>query len=118
MENRLSMPCATCPWRVNATAADIPNFDIALAEKLAATCPDERGMGPDFFANVFACHQSKVTDEFACTGWLAMVGHCHPLVRIAVANGRLASATLEPGIDWPALHTNYPEVLAKLRATR
>lgn len=31
-------PCASCPWRRAAGAADIPNFDLDLAEKLADTC--------------------------------------------------------------------------------
>lgn len=113
--NRLDTPCASCPWRVDATAADIPNFSIRLAEKLAATCPDRRGMGPDFGAPIFACHQSKVGDEFACAGWLATVGHCHPNVRYAVSLGRLDASALAPGEDWPALHKTYHQMLAKLR---
>lgn len=112
----LPKPCASCPWRRDAVAGDIPNFDLELAESLASTCPDQRGMGPDFGASMFACHQSKVGAEFACAGWLATVGDCHPGVRLAVMSGHLDSATLSPGADWPALHANYPEVLEKLRA--
>ncbi|MEX3952717.1 DUF6283 family protein [Paraburkholderia sp. EG287B] len=110
-------PCASCPWRHTAGAEDIPNFDLALAEKLADTCPDDRGMGPDFGASMFACHQSREGEEFACAGWLAKVGHHHPAVRLAVVSGRLDSAALEPGVDWPELHDSYREVLDKLRAT-
>src|SRR5579862_7576170 len=116
--NRLNTPCASCPWRVSATAADIPNFDIELAENLASTCPDSDGMGPDFFAGIFACHQTKEGKEFACAGWLATVGHCHPRIRIAVSAGQLEPAALEPGADWPELHENYGEVIAKLRVTK
>ena len=115
--NKLSTPCASCPWRADATAADIPNFDLGLAERLAATCPDERGMGPDFFAGIFACHQSRIDEEFACAGWLAMVGHAHPRVRMAVGDGKVDIDALEPGKDWPPLHETYGEVLTKLRAT-
>jgi hypothetical protein len=110
-------PCASCPWRRAATAEDIPNFDLDLAEKLADTCPDHRGMGPDFGASMFACHQSRPGEEFACAGWLAKVGHSHPAVRLAVVFGRLDPAALEPGADWPELHDDYQEVLDKLRAT-
>jgi hypothetical protein len=98
-------------------AGDIPNFDLELAERLASTCPDQQGMGPDFGASMFACHQSNVGAEFACAGWLATVGDCHPGVRLAVMTGRLDSGALSPGADWPALHANYPEVLEKLRAS-
>jgi hypothetical protein len=109
-------PCASCPWRKEASADDIPNFSLDLAEKLAGTCPDHRDMGPDFGASVFACHQSKEGEEFACAGWLATVGERHPSVRLAVFQGRLDPASLEPGADWPDLHENYPQVLEKLRA--
>ncbi|WP_369679365.1 DUF6283 family protein [Burkholderia ubonensis] len=115
--NKLGKPCPSCPWRLNATAGDIPNFDLTLAENLAATCPDRRGMGPDFGASVFACHQSREGSEFACAGWLAKVGHRHPSVRLAIMTGRLDPAALAPGNDWPALHDDYGQVLEKLRAT-
>ncbi|MEX5747468.1 DUF6283 family protein [Massilia sp. X63] len=110
-------PCRACPWREDASARDIPNFDMDLAESLAATCPDERGMGPDFSVSLFACHKSREGKEIACAGWLAMVGHRHPQVRLAVLTKRLTPSTLEPGAGWPALHTNYQQVLKKLRAT-
>ncbi|WP_412093862.1 MULTISPECIES: DUF6283 family protein [Cupriavidus] len=113
--SKLSAPCASCPWRRDSVAGDIANFDLALAESLAATCPDHRGMGPDFGAGVFACHQSKEGAEFACAGWLARVGHCHPSVRLAVTVGRLDPAMLAPGEGWPELHDDYGQVLEKLR---
>lgn len=39
---------------------------LELAEGLAGCCPDKRNMGPDFGANMFACHQSKKGAEIAC----------------------------------------------------
>jgi len=108
-------PCLSCPWRLDQDARDIPNFSLTLAESLAGTCPDHRGMGPDFGAPLFACHQSKVGAEVHCAGWLARVGHAHPGVRLAVTSGRLDPSHLEPGSDWPALHDSYAEVLDKLR---
>lgn len=110
-------PCPSCPWRLVQDAHDIPNFSLELAERLAATCPDHRGRGPDFGAPMFACPQSKVGAEVHCAGWLASVGHAHPAVRLGIVSGRLDAARLEPGPEWPALHDNYGEVLEKLRSS-
>lgn len=110
-------PCASCPWRRDQDAQDIPHFSLGLAEQLARTCPDERGMGPDFGAPMFACHQSKLGGEVHCAGWLASVGHAHPSVRLGIMQGRLDAARLEPGPGWPMLHDNYADVLEKLSST-
>ncbi len=113
----LKLPCKTCPWRVDRSAQDIPNFSLALAERLAATSPDERHVGPALGAPQFACHQSELGKEVVCRGWLAAVGHRHPMVRLAVLQGRLPAEALSPGPDWPVLHETYPQVLEKLRQT-
>lgn len=76
-------PCPSCPWRMDEDATDIPNFCLELAEGPSNCCPDARGMGPDFGARVFACHQSKDGAEIACAAWVATVGHRHPGVRLA-----------------------------------
>jgi hypothetical protein len=110
-------PCASCPWRKDGTATDIPNFSMQLAEDLADTCPNEQNIGPELGAKMFACHQSKPGEEFACAGWLAVVGSAHPEVRLSVFRKELDPAALQPGVDWPELHESYPEVLRKLRAT-
>lgn len=88
-----------------------------LAEDLAKCYPDENGYGPDVDASMFACHQSRPGREFACAGWLATVGHEHPIIRLAVTKNRLSATALRPGQDWPRLHPTYPDVLNKLRAT-
>ena len=113
----LSTPCPSCPWRVDSSADAIPSFSMALAEKLRATCPDERGMGPGFDAAWFACHQSKDGAEIPCAGWLAKVGNAHPRVRMAVIDGRLDPKVLAPGQDWPPLYDTYPQVMEQLHAT-
>ncbi len=110
-------PCPSCPWRVDQDAAAIPNFSLDLAENLAATCPDERDMGPDFGAAQFACHQSHEGAEVVCAGWLAVAGHRHPAVRVAVLTGSMPVEALSPGEDWPELHGYFAEVIEKLRAT-
>ena len=114
---RILKPCPSCPWRVDQEADDIPHFELALAESLAECSPDAKGMGPDFASSCFACHQSKVGEEFACAGWLATVGHRHPKVRLAVTMGRLPVEALTPDPDGPELHATYVEVLDKLRRT-
>lgn len=115
--NSPAQPCPSCPWITSNTAADIPNFDLALAEKLAACSPDERDVGPNYDAAMFACHQSREGAEIACAGWLAAVGNRHPRVRLAVTMDRLDPAALQAGPGWPALHASYGDVLVKLRAT-
>lgn len=106
-------PCPGCPWRRDAHAEEIPNFSLKLAEGLAATSPDEQGMGPDSFAPQFACHQSKDGEEIVCAGWLAAVGEAHPMVRMAVLRGDLPEGALD---HKPELHETYQEVIEKLRA--
>lgn len=113
----LPTPCSSCPWRLDKDASDIPNFKLALAENLQGTCPDSEGMGPDYGSSIFACHRSKEGAELACAGWLAVVGHRHVGVRIAVMSKRLSVESLSPKSNWPDLHTNYGDVLTKLRAT-
>lgn len=113
----LRRPCSSCPSRVDRDATAIPNFRLELAELLAATCPDERGMGPEFGAAQFACHQSREDAEVVCAGWLAVAGHRHPVVRMAVLAGATPHEALIPGDDWPELHGTFGQVIAKLRAT-
>lgn len=109
-------PCSGCPWRIDSDAADIPNFDLERAERLARTCPDERGVGPEFGAPMFACHESKEGHEFACAGWLAVCGSAHPLVRLAVIRGNLDPARLTPAAQWPPLHPTHKAMMVKLRS--
>lgn len=107
-------PCPTCPWRRDQDARAIPGFSLEKAEGLAETCPDERNMGPNFGAPQFACHQSRDGAEVVCAGWLAVVGHRHPGVRLNVALGHTSPEALErpEGVD---LHDSYSEVIVKLR---
>lgn len=89
---------------------------MAMAEGLANTCPDARGMGPDFGAPMFACHQAKIAKPFACAGWLAVAGSAHPGVRLAVFAGQLPVTALQPSADSPVLHRSFEDLIAKLRA--
>jgi hypothetical protein len=111
------VPCPTCPWRVDKDASTIPNFDLELAERLVYTSPDDRGMGPEYGAPIFACHQSKPEQEVVCSGWLAVVGDAHPNVRLGVIMGKIPVEALKPQPGWPRLHTNFRQVMEKLRRT-
>lgn len=115
--NPLNTPCRSCPWRVDQDARDIPNFELERAERLIHCSPDKAGMGPSYLDPMFACHQSREGEEFACAGWLATVGHAHPRIRHLVSKGQIPEHALEPGVDWPELHSAYHEVLDKLRET-
>lgn len=110
-------PCPSCPWVVGNDATVIPRFDLELAEALVDTCPDARGGGPEWGAPAFACHQSRDGDEIVCAGWLAVVGSCHPGMRMRVLAGKIDVEALAPGEDWPELEPDFAAVIEKLRAT-
>lgn len=104
-------PCKTCPWRVDATAGDIPNFSLDLAESLERTCDGQFG------SPQMACHQSRDGNEFVCAGWLAIHGADSISVRLSVLAGQTPPEALEPGDDWPELHGSVAEMIYKLRET-
>lgn len=113
---RAPRPCAHCPWRVSTGAADIPQFDFALAHAQASCCPDSSGMGPEFGAPFFACHKSKDSTLITCAGWLAAVGARHPGVRLAILMNRLDARALRPD-GLPPLHASFKEMMEKLTET-
>jgi hypothetical protein len=101
---RVKRPCDECPWR---TDAEQGRFTPERWAALAASSADERGMGPEFGAPLFACHKTAEGGERACAGWLAMEGANHPSARLAVAMGSLPECSLTPGEDWPTLHQDF-----------
>lgn len=105
---RVNRPCAACPWR---KAAEPGRFPPERWEALAASSADERGMGPEYGAPLFACHKTPDAGERACAGWLAMEGPNHPGVRLAVMTGDLPVCALTPGEDWPALHETFIDTM-------
>lgn len=102
-------PCASCPWRVDATPDNIPNFKLELAENLANCQSGELG------APIFACHLSKVDKEIPCAGWLVAHGWDSIAVRLRLLTRKLDPAAMYPGEDWPELHATYDEMMIKLR---
>lgn len=110
---KASEPCATCPWRRNKDASDIPGFDIEKAEGLADTIGTS-GQEVAYGKAMMACHGSAEGEETVCRGWAHQAGYFHLGARItAVADG------------WPRdifderddLHTSWDEVIEKLRRT-
>ncbi len=84
--------------------ADIPNFDLALMERLSNTV----GEG-DAFRPIMACHHSKPDDEFPCAGYLAVEGESNINVRLLASRGEIdmravRSATASMDL-WPDFHT-------------
>jgi len=108
-------PCAECPWRRDTTPGQFP---ASRYDALRNTSEQHPGAEPDFNAPLFACHKSPQGHEEACAGWLAAVGHRHLGVRLAVAQGRLSGAALEPGDGWPPLFDSYAEMAATQRGPR
>lgn len=100
----VNRPCDECPWRKDAEQG---RFAEERWAALAASSADERGMGPEFGAPLFACHKSPEGGERACAGWLAVEGANHPLVRLAVVTGSLPERALVPGEGWPDLHESF-----------
>ena len=101
---RRRFPCHECPFRRDT---DPGQFTSCRYDALRETSES-----PDISTPMFGCHKGAPgTDEdLACAGWLAVAGHAHPLVRIAVLTGRLEPADLEPGDGWPALFGSYDEM--------
>jgi hypothetical protein len=79
-----------------------------MAEELIDTTSDQLG------APVFACHQSKPEQEVVCVGWLWRYGWDSIMVRLRLADGRMAPEELEPDPEIE-LHETFDEVITKLR---
>jgi hypothetical protein len=80
-------PCVSCPWRRDAHADAIPSFSLKLAEGLASTSPDERGMGPEAFAPHAEC-LVKVGPLLQCLSWHVAADHREPHHRMRTAYSR------------------------------
>lgn len=103
-------PCPGCPWRVAQTPDVIPGYDLELAEGLVETTRT------DLAAPQMACHHSRVGEEIVCRGWLVRHGWDSIAVRLRLMSGDLSPSDLEPGADWPELHVDFAEMIAKLRS--
>lgn len=101
-------PCSECPWRLDQAPGRFPaSRYVALADTSAGP-----GGSAPLGAPLFACHKTAEGREVACAGWLAVEGHGHVGVRLAVAAGRLDPDALAPAADWPALYDRYADMAA------
>ena len=101
-------PCDECPFRVDA---DPGRFSPERWAALTASSADERGMGPEFGAPLFACHKTPEGGERACAGWLVAEGLNHPGVRMSLMTGSLPPDAVEPKADWPELHATFHDTM-------
>lgn len=106
-----SGPCPTCPWRRDATpgGVDIPNFSMCMMRNLRSTVGD----GSDAIRPIMACHHSTGAGEYACAGYLAVVGWTNIAVRLAACAGRvdleaIIDACADEGIE---LFGSFDEML-------
>ena len=62
--------CKTCPWKLSATVADIPNYTRDRHENLANTIADETGNLSQINQplRIMACHHSIDGNEYECIG--------------------------------------------------
>lgn len=101
-------PCVRCPWSRTTPPGEFPleRYE-SLRNTVGAPGQEVAICGP-----MFACHKTPEGREQPCAGWLAAVGREHIGVRVAVATGRLDPAALDPKPGWPALFTDYDELIA------
>lgn len=107
-----TIPCATCPWRVGSSAADIPAFDIAKARGLRSTV----GEG-DQFRTVMACHGSACGAESPCIGYIAVEGYSNINVRLMALDGRINLPQIWEAAERLDLYQSFDEMLANLEET-
>jgi hypothetical protein len=108
---RQPRPCITCPWRRDTPPGA---FGIDRYQQLRNTVESPDGGSPGLADPMFACHNTIEGREAACAGWLAVYGHGHVRVRLAVATGRIPPEALTPAAGWPDLYGDYDELVAAM----
>ena len=78
-------PCATCPWRVDATGT----FPAEAFRHSAGTAYD-------MSTHTFACHESGTAKPAVCAGFLLRAHH-NMAVRLGAINGKYALDEIEEG---------------------
>ena len=110
------LPCDTCPWRTDKTAADIPRYVHRKACGLINTVGDG-----DAFRPIMACHYSTEEKMQACRGYLARAGWSNINVRLLLTENKILNPTdvlEECRIAGIRLHRTYAAVLKKLARTQ
>lgn len=106
-----SRPCARCPWRRDVDLSAFTAADMAKLEGADGT----PGAEASWNAPTMACHRDQPGTAHAmrlCAGWLAVVGHHHLAIRMAVMAGGLPPHTTTADPGWPKLYPDF----ATLRA--
>lgn len=69
---RLKRPkqCATCPWRVDTSVKDIPDYQPDQHKSLAGTIADPEAPSFNRELRVMTCHYSTDTGKLKCIGWV------------------------------------------------
>jgi hypothetical protein len=65
--------CATCPWKKDATVANIPDYDPDQHLSLQGTIADLEASFNSSDCNtlkIMACHYSTLEHDLHCIGWL------------------------------------------------
>jgi hypothetical protein len=111
---RTARQCKTCPWKVGADVALIPNYQRDQHEKLTCTIADGPYVPAAGILRAMACHYSTERKNKPCIGWIYnQLGPGNNIgVRLAVMTGRLPV----PKIDGDQYET-FEETLGK-RARR
>ena len=105
-------PCARsrtdsgCPFRRDTEPGEFPACRYEALERTVGS--DDAPVMP--WEPIFACHKTDDGREETCAGWLAVCGHHHLAVRIAVIKGDLPPEALRPGDGWPELFGSYAEM--------
>lgn len=105
---RAKRPCPNCPWRVDAEPGEFTEERHRALARANGRPGDEAPIG----SPMFGCHKIETEPGAACAGWLAVAGHHHLTVRLAVITDRLPAEALRPGDDWPELFPDYAAMLA------
>lgn len=95
-----SYPCDECPFRANNTDNPKSQFPARRWEALGNTVPNpDTAIHPHLDDPMFGCHKGVpgTNADLACAGWLALYGHDHVRIRLALAHGELEDTALQPG---------------------
>lgn len=84
--------CRKCPWKTSTDPHDIPNgYSERKHANLSATVAEPGTLRTDGPLRIMACHETPLTKELPCIGWLTnQMGPGNNLaLRLAVIRGRI-----------------------------